>query len=236
MTLDSDATTVATSSAADQSVLDREAGLHRSLTSGQLSMIAIGGAIGTGLFLGSALAIKLAGPGVILSYAAGAVITLLLMWALAEMTVAHPVAGSFGVHAEIYLHPWAGFTMRYSYWLAQVVAIVDDPAIEVRYSGQSTRPPGIPTQLDSALFAAVTAAVSSVYQVPTIPMLLTAATDKAQLRARGMQCVGIGSAIDVEDQVKGFGMHSDQERILESELYRFVRFNWEIVNALARAR
>jgi hypothetical protein len=45
----------------------------------------------------------------------------------------------------------------------------------------------------------------------------------------------IGSAIDVEDQVKEYGMHSDQERILESELYRFVRFNWEIVNALARA-
>ena len=48
--------------------------------------------------------------------------------------------------------------------------------------------------------------------------------------------VGIGAAIDVEDQVKGFGMHSDQERLLESELHRFVRFNWEIVTALARAQ
>jgi L-asparagine transporter-like permease len=45
------------------------------------------------------------------------------MWALGEMTVAHPVAGSFGVHAELYVHPWAGFAMRYSYWLAQVIAI-----------------------------------------------------------------------------------------------------------------
>src|SRR5467141_129524 len=50
-------------------------------------------------------------------------IALCLMWALGEMTVAHPVAGSFGVHSEMYLHPWAGFTMRYSYWLAQVIAI-----------------------------------------------------------------------------------------------------------------
>lgn len=103
-------------------ILDREAGLHRNLTPRQLSMIAIGGAIGTGLFLGSAISVQLAGPGVLLSYLAAAAIALCLMWALGEMTVAHPVAGSFGVYAEIYVHPWAGFTMRYSYWLAQVIA------------------------------------------------------------------------------------------------------------------
>jgi AAT family amino acid transporter len=106
-----------------QAVLDREAGLHRNLTRRQLSMIAIGGAIGTGLFLGSAISVKLAGPAVILSYAGAAAIALCVMWALGEMTVAHPVAGSFGVHAELYVHPWAGFAMRYSYWLAQVIAI-----------------------------------------------------------------------------------------------------------------
>jgi hypothetical protein len=64
----------------------------------------------------------------------------------------------------------------------------------------------------------------------------TFATDMWPLRARGMQCVGIGSAIDIEDQTRGFGMHSDQERLLEAELHRFVRFNWEIVTGLARAR
>jgi len=106
-----------------EAIAAREAGLERQLTPRQLSMIALGGAIGTGLFLGSGLSVRLAGPGVILSYAAGAAIALVLMWALAEMAVAHPVAGSFGVYAEMYLHPWAGFTMRYSYWLAQVVAI-----------------------------------------------------------------------------------------------------------------
>jgi L-asparagine transporter-like permease len=103
-------------------IAEREAGLHRNLTARQLSMIAIGGAIGTGLFLGSAISVKLAGPGVIFSYVAAAAIALCLMWALGEMTVAHPVAGSFGVYAEMYLHPWAGFAMRYSYWLAQVIA------------------------------------------------------------------------------------------------------------------
>ena len=85
-------------------------------------MIAIGGAIGTGLFLGSAISVQLAGPGVIFSFIAAGAIAVCLLWALGEMTVAHPVAGSFGVYAEMYVHPWAGFAMRYSYWLGQVIA------------------------------------------------------------------------------------------------------------------
>lgn len=97
--------------------------LSRQLTSGQLGMIAIGGAIGTGLFLGSSLAVRVAGPGVICSYLIGAIIGLLLMGALSEMAVAHPIAGSFGVYAEQYLNPWAGFTVRYTYWAAQCIAI-----------------------------------------------------------------------------------------------------------------
>lgn len=97
--------------------------LHRRLTSGQLAMIAIGGAIGTGLFLGSGLAIGLAGPAVLISYAIGGVIALLLMGCLAEMTVAHPTSGSFGDLAEHYLGPWAGFVVRYAYWSALVLAV-----------------------------------------------------------------------------------------------------------------
>lgn len=103
--------------------LSREEGLRRQLHSRQISMLAIGGAIGTGFFLGSALSIQLAGPGVILSYAGASLIALALMWGLGEMTVAHPVAGSFGVYAELYLHPWAGFAVRYSYWIGQAIAI-----------------------------------------------------------------------------------------------------------------
>ena len=75
---------------------------------GQLSMIAIGGAIGTGLFLGSSLAVRIAGPGVIVSYLIGAVIALLFMGALSEMAVAHPTAGSFGVYAELYVNRLGG--------------------------------------------------------------------------------------------------------------------------------
>src|SRR5690349_24539209 len=86
-------------------------------------MIAIGGAIGTGLFLGSSLAVRSAGPSVILTYVLGALIALLLMGALSEMAVAHPTAGSFGVYAELYVNRWAGFVIRYTYWFVQCIAI-----------------------------------------------------------------------------------------------------------------
>src|ERR1700753_1168718 len=93
-------------------IMERESGLKRSLSSRQLAMIAIGGAIGTGLFLGSSFAIGLAGPGVLGSYLIGALITLLLMGCLAEMTIVHPVSGSFGAWAEYYISPLAGFLVR----------------------------------------------------------------------------------------------------------------------------
>ena len=101
----------------------REGGLQHRLSSAQLAMIAIGSAIGTGLFLGSGAAIQLAGPGVIASYAIGALIALLLMGCLAEMVVAHPTTGSFGAYAEHYVSPLAGFLVRYAYWAAVVFVI-----------------------------------------------------------------------------------------------------------------
>ena len=97
--------------------------LRRRLTQRQLSMLAIGGAIGVGLFLGSSVTIRLAGPGVIVSYLLGAVITLIVAYSLVEMAVVHPVAGSFGVYAQTYLSPWAGFSVRATYALIQIIAI-----------------------------------------------------------------------------------------------------------------
>ena len=98
-------------------------GLHRRLSQRQLTMMAIGGAIGVGLFLGSGVTIRLAGPAVILSYLLGAGIALIMSYALAEMAVVHPVAGAFGVYAEKYLNPWAGFSVRATYGAAQIIAI-----------------------------------------------------------------------------------------------------------------
>src|SRR5581483_1200146 len=100
-----------------------EGDLHRRLSPRQLTMIAIGGAIGVGLFLGSSVTIALAGPGVIITYLLGALIAIVMAYALAEMAVVHPVAGSFGIYAEKYLNPWTGFTVRATYGLVQIVAI-----------------------------------------------------------------------------------------------------------------
>lgn len=86
-------------------------------------MIGLGGAIGTGLFMGSGLAIGYAGPAVVLSYAIAAIAAVAMVFSLSEMAVMHPTAGSFGTYAEIYLNPWAGWIARYSYWMAQVIAV-----------------------------------------------------------------------------------------------------------------
>lgn len=110
------------SSTFDQ-IKQREHGLRRELTSPQLTMIALGGAIGTGLFLGSKFAISFAGPSVLLSYVIGGLVAVMLMGALAEMTVAHSTTGSFGAFAEHYVSPLAGFLTKYLYWSCIVLAV-----------------------------------------------------------------------------------------------------------------
>ncbi|HET7697191.1 MAG TPA: M20/M25/M40 family metallo-hydrolase [Vicinamibacterales bacterium] len=121
-------------------------------------------------------------------------------------------------------------------FLEQVKKIVNDPAVEVRYPVAATRPGGMEARLDSEAFKAIEAAMTRVYDTVTVPTMSTGATDMAQLRGKGIQCFGIGPATDFEDGPKGFGAHSDQERLLETELHRFVRFNWDVVTSLARAR
>jgi L-asparagine transporter-like permease len=96
--------------------------LKRDLSAPQQAMMALGGAIGTGLFLASGLAVNVAGPALILSYVLVAAISLLLGSALSEMAVAHPTAGAFGVYAGMYLSPFAGYAVRVSYWLMEVIA------------------------------------------------------------------------------------------------------------------
>ncbi len=104
-------------------IIERERGLRHTLSARRMTMIAIGGAIGTGLFLGSGFAISLAGPAVLVSYGIGALIALLLVGCLAEMTVAHATSGSFGAYAEYYVGPLAGFLVRYAYWACLVLAV-----------------------------------------------------------------------------------------------------------------
>src|SRR5437588_2427962 len=117
--------------------------LQRKLSERQLSMIAIGGAIGVGLFLGSSVTVSLAGPSVILTYIFGAFLALIMAYALAEMAVVHPVAGSFGIYAETYLSPWAGFTVRATYGLVQIIAIgAEVTAVAIYFGFWFPRVPG----------------------------------------------------------------------------------------------
>ena len=109
-----------------QKILDEEGGLERGLNTAQITMIAIGGAIGTGLFLGSGWAISYAGPAVIISYMIGAIIAFLLMGCLAEMSVATPTTGALGFFADTYINQWAGFTVRWNWWLSLTIGVGGD--------------------------------------------------------------------------------------------------------------
>jgi len=137
----------------------REGGLQHRLTSRQLTMIAIGGAIGTGLFLGSSIAIGFAGPSVLLSYFIAGVISLLLMGCLAEMTVVHPTPGSFGAYAEHYVSPLAGFLVRYAYWACIVLAVGTEVTAVAAYMQYWFK--GTPSWVWVVLFSAVLVAVNA---------------------------------------------------------------------------
>jgi acetylornithine deacetylase/succinyl-diaminopimelate desuccinylase-like protein len=120
---------------------------------------------------------------------------------------------------------------------AQIQKVINDPTVEVKIAARDgmPRPPGI-SRIDTDAFHAIETAVAQNYDTVTIPSMGTGATDSAQIRAKGIQCYGMGPATDTEDAPKGFGAHSDQERILETELHRFVRFTWDVVMNLARAK
>jgi len=117
--------------------------------------------------------------------------------------------------------------------LADVRKVVNDPAIEVSWGQRDVRPSARSAELDSEAFTDIESGIKKHYDTVTLPTMSTGATDMAYLRARGIQCFGVGPATDMEDGAKGFGAHSDQERILEAELYRFVRFYFEVVRTLA---
>ena len=116
--------------------------------------------------------------------------------------------------------------------LGSIRRAINNPAVSVEWAQRATRPPG-ESRVDTEAFRAIEAAATRVYATTTLPMMSNGATDMAFVRGKGVQCYGIGPAVDAEDASKGFGSHSDQERILESELHRFVRFTFDIVSSLA---
>ncbi|MFB8200077.1 amino acid permease [Kitasatospora purpeofusca] len=130
-----------------------EEGYERGLGSRQIQMIAIGGAIGTGLFLGAGTAISKSGPSLILSYAVAGVVIFAIMRALGELLTYRPVSGSFAEYAREFLGPFAGYVTGWTYWLFWVVtgmAETTAAAVYVRFWA-----PDIPQWLSALVFLVI---------------------------------------------------------------------------------
>ena len=116
-------------------------------------MVAVGGSIGTGLLLGSAAALEIAGPGVILSYIIAAFIAYTVAMALGELASKHPAAGSFGVYGEIYLNQYLGFLCRAAYWASIAFSIGAELVASATYMTYWL--PAVPGEIWVIVFSAV---------------------------------------------------------------------------------
>ncbi|MFF3318158.1 amino acid permease [Streptomyces sp. NPDC003035] len=108
-------------------------GYHRALGARQIQMIAIGGAIGTGLFLGAGKGISKAGPSLILAYAIAGLVIFFIMRALGELLMYRPVSGSFSEYAREFVGPFAGFVTGWTYWLFWVVTGITEVTAASEY-------------------------------------------------------------------------------------------------------
>ncbi|MFJ4198415.1 amino acid permease [Streptomyces sviceus] len=102
---------------------ESDASLTHGLKQRHLSMIALGGVIGAGLFVGSGAGIAAAGPSIVLAYTLSGLLVMLVMRMLGEMSAAYPSSGSFSAHAERAIGPWAGFTVGWSFWILLCTAV-----------------------------------------------------------------------------------------------------------------
>ena len=132
--------------------------LARSLGHGQMAMIAMGSALGTGLFLGSGEAIGIAGPAVILSFAIGSLIAATIALAMGEMASRHPVRGGFGTLAARYLSPFWGYLSRWLYWIVTVCVTGAELVACAAYLAYWV--PAIPIWAGILIFAAVIIAIN----------------------------------------------------------------------------
>ncbi|MCD6025554.1 MAG: alanine glycine permease [Solimicrobium sp.] len=109
--------------------------LKRDLSERHIRMMALGACIGVGLFLGSAKAIEMAGPSIMLSYLIGGLVILVIMRALGEMAVHSPVSGSFSRYAHDYMGPLAGYLTGWNYWFLWIVSCVAEITAVAIYMG-----------------------------------------------------------------------------------------------------
>jgi acetylornithine deacetylase/succinyl-diaminopimelate desuccinylase-like protein len=114
--------------------------------------------------------------------------------------------------------------------------LINDPAVKIEALPAGAREATPPSRLDTEMFRAIESASKRMYPgALTLPMMLTGATDMAQLRAKGIQSYGIGAPVTDEDRTN-YGAHSDVERLPEPSLYSLARFTWEIVTEVAASR
>ncbi|WP_323122732.1 amino acid permease [Burkholderia alba] len=133
-------------------------GLKRGLKNRHIQLIALGGAIGTGLFLGIAQTIKMAGPSVLLGYGVAGIVAFFIMRQLGEMVVDEPVAGSFSYFANKYCGHFTGFLSGWNYWVLYILvsmAELSAVGIYVQYWW-----PGVPTWVSALVFFAVINAIN----------------------------------------------------------------------------
>jgi acetylornithine deacetylase/succinyl-diaminopimelate desuccinylase-like protein len=115
---------------------------------------------------------------------------------------------------------------------AQLRKVIDDPAIEVILPAAPSRPLSPPSRMDTDMFRALEKVARQMFNVPTLPYLMTGATDLAQLRAKGVQGYGTGPAISPEEGPLG-GAHTDDEHISVPSLMSLVQYLWGAVIEVA---
>ena len=135
-------------------------GLRKGLTTRHIQMIAFGGAIGTGLFYGSAEGIKLAGPSLLLAYALGGIVIFFVVRAMGEMSVHRPSSGSFSRYANDYWSPRAGFVAGWNYWFNYVAVAMAELTVVGQYIQYWF--PSVPAWASAAVVLLVITAVNLV--------------------------------------------------------------------------
>ena len=135
-------------------------GLRKGLTTRHIQMIAFGGAIGTGLFYGSAEGIKLAGPSILLAYALGGVVIFFVVRAMGEMSVHRPSSGSFSRYANDYWSPRAGFVAGWNYWFNYIAVAMAELTVVGQYIQYWF--PSVPAWASAAVVLLVITAVNLV--------------------------------------------------------------------------
>ena len=137
-----------------------DGGLRRALTNRHIQMIALGGAIGTGLFYGSAEGIKLAGPSILLAYALCGAVIFFVVRAMGEMSVYRPSSGSFSRYANDYWSPRAGFVAGWNYWFNYIAVAMAELTVVGQYIQYWF--PSVPAWASAAVVLLVITAVNLV--------------------------------------------------------------------------